>query len=75
MNVKIKQLPVKSLKPWGRNPRRHDVDRIVKSIERFGFRAPLVVNRRNMEIDPHYCDVIIKRWQDYTGQKAELRDG
>ena len=25
-----------------------------------------------MEIDPHYCDVIIKRWEDYTGQKAEL---
>ena len=24
-----------------------------------------------MEIDPHYCDVIIKRWEDYTGKKAE----
>jgi DNA modification methylase len=24
-----------------------------------------------MEIDPHYCDVIIKRWEDYTGLKAE----
>jgi DNA modification methylase len=23
-----------------------------------------------MEIDPHYCDVIIKRWEDYTGNKA-----
>jgi len=23
-----------------------------------------------MEIDPHYCDVIIKRWEDYTKQKA-----
>jgi len=23
-----------------------------------------------MEIDPHYCDVIVKRWEDYTGQKA-----
>jgi DNA modification methylase len=23
-----------------------------------------------MEIDEHYCDVIIKRWQDYTGKKA-----
>lgn len=22
------------------------------------------------EIDPHYCSVIIKRWQDYTGKKA-----
>jgi len=25
-----------------------------------------------MEIDPHYCDVIVKRWEDYTGNKAEL---
>lgn len=25
-----------------------------------------------MEIDPHYCDVIIRRWEEYTGQKAEL---
>lgn len=25
-----------------------------------------------MELDPHYVDVIIKRWEDYTGNKAEL---
>lgn len=24
-----------------------------------------------MELDPHYCDVIIKRWEDFTGRKAE----
>lgn len=23
-----------------------------------------------MELDPHYCSVIIKRWEKYTGQKA-----
>lgn len=27
---------------------------------------------RIMEIDPIYCDVIIKRWEDYTGKKAVL---
>ena len=27
-----------------------------------------------MEIDPKYCDVIVKRWQDYTGQKAVHAD-
>jgi len=25
-----------------------------------------------MELDPKYCDVIIKRWQDFTGQYATL---
>ena len=25
-----------------------------------------------MELDPHYCDVIIKRWEDFTGEKAVL---
>jgi site-specific DNA-methyltransferase (adenine-specific) len=25
-----------------------------------------------MELDPKYCDVIVKRWEDFTGQKAEI---
>lgn len=25
-----------------------------------------------MELDPHYCSVILKRWEDYTGFKAKL---
>jgi DNA modification methylase len=33
--------------------------------ERLGRRAYL------MEIDPAYCDVIVTRWQEYTGRKAE----
>ena len=34
--------------------------------ERLGRRARL------MEIDPPYCDVVISRWQSYTGKKAVL---
>lgn len=27
-----------------------------------------------MELTPHYCDVIVKRWEEFTGKKAELAD-
>jgi DNA modification methylase len=27
---------------------------------------------RMMELDPKYCDVIIQRWEEFTGKKAEL---
>lgn len=30
---------------------------------------------RAMELDPHYCDVIIARWERLTGQKAVKLDG
>ena len=33
--------------------------------ERMGRRAFL------MEIDPAYCDVIVRRWQEYTGREAD----
>lgn len=28
---------------------------------------------RLMELDPKYCDVIVKRWQEYTGKQATLQ--
>ena len=30
---------------------------------------------RLMELDPHYCDVILQRWENLTGKKAELING
>lgn len=35
------------------------------------------LNRRSltMELDPKYCDVIIKRWQDFTGKQAVHENG
>ena len=30
---------------------------------------------RLTELDPAYCDVIVKRWEDYTGQTAHCIQG
>lgn len=30
---------------------------------------------RMLEIDPRYCDVIIDRWESFTGKKAVLLNG
>lgn len=37
--------------------------------EKTGRRARL------LELDPKYCDVIVRRWQDFTGQVAHLENG
>jgi DNA modification methylase len=29
---------------------------------------------RLMEIDPRYSDVVVQRWQDYTGKSARLNE-
>ena len=36
--------------------------------EQLGLRSALV------ELDPKYCDVIVKRWEDLTGKKAVLEN-
>ena len=35
------------------------------------------VNRKcyMMELDPHYCDVILARWEQFTGKKAKKISG
>lgn len=30
-----------------------------------------VVAVQRMDLDPHYCDVAIQRWETFTGEKAE----
>jgi len=37
--------------------------------EKTGRRARLI------ELDPKYVDVIVKRWEEFTGKKATLADG
>ena len=54
----------------------HKADRV---LDLFGGSGSTIIaceklGRTNftMELDPKYCDVIVKRWEDFTGKKAEL---
>ena len=46
-----------------------------------GSGSTLIANEKTnricymMELDPKYCDVIIKRWENFTGKKAKLLNG
>lgn len=63
--MQIENIKIKDLKSPDYNPRKNVQDdpvfykQLSGSLERFGY------------IDPIYCDVIIRRWEEYTGQKAE----
>lgn len=47
----IRTVPIGKVKPWGRNPRKgHAVDRIVRSIEEFGYLQPVVVQRKTYRL-------------------------
>lgn len=45
-------VPIASLKPWAANPRRNAqaVDAVARSIERFGFAAPVVARAEDREV-------------------------
>ena len=64
-------LPLKALDLYG--------DQIKTVLEPFcGAGSTLIaceqrgVACRGMELEPRFCDVIVKRWQDFTGNKAVL---
>ena len=55
-----------------------DQDREINICDLFGGSGSTLIACENlkrkcrmMELDPHYCDVIIDRWQRLTGEKAE----
>ena len=74
-----KTVPIDAVQVDPRNARKHgrrNLEAIAGSLAMFGQRRALIVSIcYGMEIDPRYCDVIVKRWENFTGAKAVLDDG
>lgn len=53
--MKVQEWPIGRVKPYGNNPRKIEaaVEAVSKSIREFGFRVPLVVDRRGVLIAGH----------------------
>ena len=56
MELKIEYLPIKVLKPYEKNTRKHqkkDVDNIARSIEKFGMLDPIGIWKGNIIVEGH----------------------
>ena len=56
MQLKIEYLPIKALKPYEKNTRKHqkkDIDNIARSIEKFGMNDPIGIWKDNIIVDGH----------------------
>lgn len=53
--MKIEQRDINSIRPYDRNPRRNDaaVDAVAESIDRFGFRQPIVIDADGVIVIGH----------------------
>lgn len=65
--MKIESCAVDDILPYAKNSRTHSDDQVAQI-------ACEKTSRRcfGMEIDPKYCDIVLKRWEDFTGKTAEL---
>lgn len=55
MQIEVTYLPIFSVKPYEKNPRRNDdaVDAVAASIREFGFKVPIVVDKDGIIIAGH----------------------
>jgi len=78
----VEHWDIERLIPYARNSRTHSeaqIAQIAASMKEWGVTSAVLVDEdggiiaghaRLMELDPKYCDVIVKRWQDFTGKQA-----
>ena len=49
--LKIEYIPLNEIKKWKANPKEHDIGQIYISIDTYGFRDPIAINKTNMTIE------------------------
>lgn len=52
-------------------PVRHDLHPTTKPVERVERAVHNSSKRRDLVLDPRYVEVIVRRWQDWTGRAAQ----
>jgi len=83
-------MQVEDIHPYSKNPRKNDgaVQAVHNSsrkgsivLDLFGGSGSTMIaceqlgrKNRSMELDPAYCDVIVNRWEEFTGKTAEIRE-
>ena len=56
MELKIKYLPIKALKPYEKNTKKHDktqIANVAESIKQYGFVQPIVIDKNNTVVIGH----------------------
>lgn len=62
--MRIENRRLAELTPYPANAKKHDAVQVANVAEQNGRRAYC------MELDPKYVDVIIDRWEKFTGRRA-----
>ena len=62
--MNIRQMPLKDLRPYERNPRKNDgaVDAVAESIRQYGFLVPLVVSPAGEIVPATHGTKPLKSW-------------
>lgn len=73
---KIESWPIEKLLPYARNSRTHSKAQVAQIAASIVEGSTLIACEKTgrvarlMELDPKFVDVIVRRWQDFTGENA-----
>lgn len=71
----IRVVSLQDLKPWDKNPRRgHAVDAIARSIEAFGYQAPIIVQKSTLRVLAGHGRLEALKRKGYTDAPVVIAD-